>query len=145
MMVKENMTKYVVTIDPSTTIKVAWEIMGESEFRHLPVVVERRLVGIISDRDLLVYNPDGEGASEETVETCMTPAPITVAKNTVISTAANLMVQHKIDCLPVVEGGILKGMITSTDLLELLATGLVSERATLPWDYEIRYALNRFC
>lgn len=124
MKVSRTMTRDVICVSPSHSLTNAYELMTEWSIRHLPVVEGRRLVGILSDRDLLlsgIRTARGVGFPPDIVSSIMTPRPLTCRRGASIGEAVGLMLDHKIDCLPVVDmDGDLVGLITSTDLLALL-------------------------
>jgi acetoin utilization protein AcuB len=119
------MTREVHCVTPEVPLQKAWGTMTRLRVRHLPVLFEGRLVGILSDRDLLVRGsraPDGVLTFPAvTVGEAMTVNPLAVPSNTPVSKVAGLMLQHRIDSIPIVDlEGQLWGLITSSDLLELL-------------------------
>lgn len=117
--VETRMTREVRTAPPETTLKQAAALLREHDVRHLPIVEDGRLVGVISDRDLrMAY---GQHLPPETeVAQVMVPRTIVVAPEARLHHAAKLMVEHRISCLPVCEGlgQHLIGILTSTDLLD---------------------------
>jgi acetoin utilization protein AcuB len=113
MLVEQSMSRKVVTAKPESTIAEAREVMTTHGIRHLPVVQGKRVVGIVSDRDLLVPR---EGVA--TVGDAMTRDPRTVLPESAVDECAQLMRQHRIDALPVVEEGRLVGILTSSDILD---------------------------
>jgi acetoin utilization protein AcuB len=120
------MTRDVVWVDPEFSLHDAAEIMKEWEIRHLPVMEAGKLVGILSDRDVLLRTTlADDGATRVAavpVRAAMTPDPISCAPTSSISHVALTMVGKKIDSLPVVDDdGQLIGLITSSDLMDLLA------------------------
>lgn len=129
------MTRDVVVVAPGVTVGGAAAMMKKRHIRHLPVVEGRRLIGIISDRDLLAH------ASELTCAEVMTPAPVTCAPGASVSRVAGLMLEHRIDSVPIVDAvGRLVGLVTSTDLLGLLVDR--DEAQMLPFDFQIRLAAS---
>lgn len=71
----------------------------------------------------------------------MTPAPVTCLPSTSVSQVAKLMLQHKIDSIPIVSySGSLTGLVTSTDLLGLLTD--LDEARMLPFDFRLRRAVS---
>ena len=130
MLVERKMKRSPITIGPEESLKYAMELVKEKKVRHLPVLDEGKLVGILSDRDIrqawassattleireLYYLLDRLKVKE-----IMTKKVITVAPETTIEEAARLLHDHKIGCLPVVSQGEFKGIITETDVLEVL-------------------------
>lgn len=129
-LVREIMRSPVVVIEMTATIEEAQALMEEHNVRRLPVVdSEGRLVGIVSQGDLreasalkASVNPYAPEATESwlTVEEIMTPNPITVTPDTPIWQAAELMIEHKIGGLPVMEGSRLVGIVTTSDIMRLV-------------------------
>ena len=100
----------------------AWQRMRLRRIRHLVVMDGRTVVGIISNRDL--GGARGGGVREgRQVRELMTPSVVSAAPVTTVRQAANMMRGRSIGCLPVVENGALRGIITATDLLELIGKG----------------------
>ncbi len=116
--VQDLMTRDLATIGSEVTVTRALHLMAERGFRHLPVLKGSRLVGILSDRDVLrfVHRP------ETPVATAMTRKLWTAACHTPILTAARLMAEHHVGCLPVVdERGDLVGILSASDVLRCLS------------------------
>ncbi len=130
MRVGEKMTREVITICPKERVMVAKHILDEKRIRHLPVVSDGKLVGIITDRDIRRNLPSPThslGIHELSylldklqVQMVMTRQVISVTPETSIEAAANLLVAHKIGGLPVLDGERLVGIITEIDLLKAL-------------------------
>jgi acetoin utilization protein AcuB len=116
MLVKNQMSKKVVTIPPGTSILRAIEIMRDQSIRHLPVVEDRELVGLVTEGDLrqasLLSLVD-----KVSIEDVMLKKPITVSPEASIEEAARLVYRHKIGGLPVVVGKKLVGILTIADIL----------------------------
>jgi acetoin utilization protein AcuB len=117
MLVESVMTRAVVTTEPSRSVHSAALLMREGRFRHLPVLLRDRLVGIVSDHDVTV------GHEHRTVGDVMHTDVICVAPDTPIEVAARLMLDNQIGALPVVANGTstLAGIITQSDLFAILA------------------------
>ena len=129
--VSDVMTKAPLTIDPEAPVATAVAVMRERGLRHLPVVDDdRRLIGILSDRDLrsvVSENPR--------VRDVMTWRVITVGPAAPIAQAAAMMTAERIGCLPVIARGRLVGIVTAHDALKVLASTLSSMRGDDPDDY----------
>jgi len=123
--VNDLMTTAVVTVRSNETIRDAHADMQMGMFRHLPVLDERgRLVGILSDRDVLRALNRHKATL---VAEVMTREPLTVTPNTSAHVAAQLMIDRTIGSLPVVnEEGELIGLLTQTDFLEVARRALLS-------------------
>jgi acetoin utilization protein AcuB len=126
LLVKDSMTREVVTLSPQTTAGEALALCRERRIRHLPVVEDGALVGIVSDRDLRSATPAlGDPARAEAlgrvqVHEVMARDVTTALPDDPVEEAANAMRERKIGCLPVVEDGALVGIISSSDVMEAL-------------------------
>ncbi|NWF56994.1 MAG: CBS domain-containing protein [Syntrophaceae bacterium] len=116
MLVKNQMSKKVVTIPPGTSILRAIEILRDKSIRHLPVVEDGDLVGLVTEGDLrqasLLSLVD-----KVSIEDVMIKRPITISPEASIEEAARLVYRHKIGGLPVVAGKKLVGILTIVDIL----------------------------
>ncbi|MBC7216659.1 MAG: CBS domain-containing protein [Candidatus Caldatribacterium sp.] len=134
MLVRDRMTREVVTIPSSTTILEAQKIMRESRVRRLPVVDGGRLVGIVTYNDLLEASPSKATTlsrfeltyllSKMTVAEIMTRNVITVSPDVPIEEAALIMQRNQIGGLPVLEGERVAGIITESDIFEVFVETL---------------------
>lgn len=125
MKVENWMTRNVVTVPPSLPLIEAYRIFHDYEIRHLPVVDDEQLVGIISKRDigkLLLQNlPTADVNDMGVVKQAMVSKVETVKPDDSIQKAALLMRNRKIGSLPVVDAARhLVGIITTDDMLEVL-------------------------
>lgn len=124
--VRDAMTREVVTLGPESSAAEAWAVCQEMGIRHLPIVEEGRLVGLVSDRDLRdVSPPRGSGGESDTLgwvrmKDIMSTALVTIHPLDTIDHAAREIYEHKIGALPVVAEGQLVGIITSTDMMRIL-------------------------
>lgn len=141
MLVKDAMTPSPATAQLSTSIQDAIRLMRDYNARHLPVLDDQTLVGVISDRDLtFLYGIDDifENVSQQDIQQVLTQPIITVLKtrflvdNNVITTspdapiidAIRLLIDHRISSLPVVDPTTkrLVGIITPVDILDATAS-----------------------
>lgn len=126
MLVRSRMTPNVHTASPDTTLAEALAITRAHSIRHLPILENGRLVGLLSDRDLRLAIPPAWASQHEellaalndrTVGEIMVTEIIAVHPDTPVEDAARLLYTHRIGCLPVLDGDDLVGIITETDLL----------------------------
>ena len=126
LLVKDSMTQRVVVFSPETTAAEALALCRERRIRHLPVLEEGRLAGIVSDRDLRSAAPalgdPGRASVLEKIRLSevMSREAVTARPDDPIEEAANRMREKRIGCLPVVEEGALVGILTSSDVMEAL-------------------------
>jgi acetoin utilization protein AcuB len=118
MRVQEVMKKDVATISAELPARAALMKMQLHRIRHLIVVSEGKVVGVLSDRDVT------EDVNGETVADLMTPKVVAVKPETTVREAANLLRGRTIGCLAVMEKEKLVGILTVTDLLSLLGRGV---------------------
>lgn len=108
------MTKPIVTMPPETTVRELRELMKKVRTRHVLICKSvdcvDYLVGVVSDRDVLERR--GKTAGK-----IMTPDPFTVSPSSSLGSALSLMIGKSISCVPVVERGDVRGVLTTTDLL----------------------------
>jgi len=126
----EIMNRDLVTVDKQASLRRARRILDQHRIRHLLVMDGKRLVGIVTDRDLRQAAPSSkspltlserqEFMDELKVLEVMSRKLITASSTTTIREAAKVMVSEKIGCLPVVDGNQLVGIVTQADLLEML-------------------------
>ena len=126
LLVKDSMTREIVTLAPDERVGTALVLCRQRRIRHLPILSEGRLVGIVSDRDLRSATPafgDQERAAalqKVLVEDVMASDVIFALPDDPIEQAANTMRERRIGCLPVVEAGELVGILTVSDVMTAL-------------------------
>ena len=130
MNVAHIMQSTVETLEASETLDIADDIMQLGRVRHLPVLEHGKLVGVLSQRDLLAAAVSSllqfdRAAQQDWLRTihvkdAMTPSPVIVRPSTPVRTAVALMLEHRIGCLPVVDDERLVGLVTETDCLRCL-------------------------
>lgn len=117
MQVKEIMHTDVKTIEPNATIQQAAEVLGQNRIGGLVVAKNNRLTGIVTERDIITKVVATARDPQKTrVKDIMTAEVYYITPGTDIEDAGDLMVDKKIKRLPVVEKGMLVGIVTATDL-----------------------------
>jgi len=127
MRIREIMTTRVATVSMDDRLSVIKDIFEQAHFRHLLVLEEGELVGVISDRDLFrAISPylDSEAEMNRDTETLnrrahqiMTRHPVTVAAHLTVREGIKLMLEKNVSCLPVLDNGALVGIISWKDFL----------------------------
>ncbi|HMR50727.1 MAG TPA: CBS domain-containing protein [Arachnia sp.] len=128
MFIKYRMTGNPFTVGPRTTIPEAQALMATHGVRHLPVVDEGEVVGVISKNDIAAALPSQAttlSAAEATylvsklkVHRVMSKPALTISSGALLEEAAVIMRDKKIEMLPVVDDGRLVGVITESDILD---------------------------
>lgn len=129
------MSTQLVTLAEDETVSLAEQLMQAVRIRHLPVLAPGdRLVGLVSDRDLMKaaasslahLTEDDDRAFKRTISVgeIMTRDMVVVTPETTILDASKQMRARKIGCLPVVDGEELVGMVTESDLIDVLIAAL---------------------
>jgi acetoin utilization protein AcuB len=135
--VRDSMTRDVFTLGPEASAAEAWALCNDHNIRHVPVVEEDRLVGLVSDRDLRDVRGGGGDRESDTprwvrLGDMMTRNIVTIHPLDTIEHAAREIYDRKIGCLPVVAEGELVGIITSADMMRTLIE-LVGARGRGSW------------
>ncbi|HZD11868.1 MAG TPA: CBS domain-containing protein [Candidatus Binatia bacterium] len=130
MLVKERMSKPVIFVPPEMPILEALKLMQREKIRRTPVIQDGKMVGIVSDKDLLNAAPSDATSlnmwelnylvSRIQVKEVMTRDVCWVSEDTPIEEAARIMADNKIGGLPVMRDGRVVGLITETDLFRIL-------------------------
>jgi CBS domain-containing protein len=131
MLVRDAMTREVITVSPRTSVLNARRLLHAHGIRHLPVVEGGRVVGMLSDRDVRIgdrelaeslarLQSDLISGRYREVETVMSAPAVTAQPDQSVQAAARTMLDHRIGGLPVVRSGELAGIITLTDCTEAL-------------------------
>ena len=129
MRLADIMSSPVETIEVNVPVETAWERMQELRIHHLVVTQEGRAAGILSARDL--SGPRGVALRwAGTAGELMATRIVTADPAMTVREAANLLRGRAIGCLPVVSGERIVGIVTITDLLELIGRGL--EKSVTP-------------
>lgn len=129
--VRDLMQEKIVTIGASDRLSTVEDIMTLGRVRHMPVVQGGRLVGVVSERDLLrasLSNLTGFDVEERRaflngveIARVMSAPPVVIEAEALVEEAALMMAERRIGCLPVMEGEVLVGLLTETDLLRYFA------------------------
>ena len=130
MLIKDIMTTRVATVSMDDRLSVIKDIFEQARFRHLLVLEEDQLVGVISDRDLFrAISPylDSEAEMSRDTETLnrrahqiMSRHPITISPESSLQAASAIMLEQHVSCLPVLENGALVGIVSWKDLLRVM-------------------------
>lgn len=133
MTVANWMTKSVLTIKPHDTLRKAREIMSKHRVNQLPVMVDDRVVGIVTDRDVREAYPSSmrllrgkdidDFADSHTVEEVMTYNVITISSDASLREAAQRLRKQRFGAAPVVDHSKLIGIISRSDLLDAALAG----------------------
>ena len=130
ILVRDVMEEKVVTISVGDRLSTVEDIMTLGGVRHMPVVRAGRLVGVVSERDLLRASLSSLDPRRQErrafleaidISQVMSAPPVIVEFDSPVEEAARIMADHKIGCLPVMRGEELVGMVTETDLLRYFA------------------------
>lgn len=128
MNIRQFMTTDIVTITKETTILEALDLMKEKNMHRLPVVEEGKLIGLLTEGLIQEHSPSKVSSlsmhemtyllTKTTVEDIMIKQVMTIHPDDLLEEAAVLMRQNNIKCLPVVEGEILVGIMSQSDLFD---------------------------
>jgi CBS domain-containing protein len=129
--VQEWMTFPAITVSPTTSLRAAERLMKEYRIRHLPVLKDDKLVGILSSGDIRRASPSNTTSlsiwelqylwDRVQVEEVMTRSVVAIRADAPVHDAVCLMLEHRFSSLPVLgSDGRLIGMLTETDLFHLL-------------------------
>ncbi|HKB79141.1 MAG TPA: CBS domain-containing protein [Thermoanaerobaculia bacterium] len=130
MLVRDVMVESVLTVTPEQTLRDALELLQSKRIRQVPVLEDGRLVGIITDRDIKRATPsilshidraEYDGVLDQTlVRQLMTREPMTITPDAPLKSAVKIFISRKVGALPVLEDGVLVGLITQADALRVL-------------------------
>jgi CBS domain-containing membrane protein len=132
-LVSKIMTKNVITLRSSDSLELAEHLFKSNQIRHIPVVKDDAVIGMLSYTDLLrISFADAVDEEEETVDTVvynmftiaqvMAKNLLSVRSNTTIKEVAEILAKKEFHAIPVVDNNKLKGIVTTTDLLNYLIT-----------------------
>ncbi|MGE5581952.1 MAG: CBS domain-containing protein [Bacillota bacterium] len=117
MKIKDVMTDTIASVNPNTTVVEAAQLMQKHDVGAMPVMEGQNIIGIITDRDIVVRNVAHNRDPKSTpVRDVMTSQVKTITSDTGLSQAATMMAQNQIRRLPVVDNNKLVGMVSLGDL-----------------------------
>ena len=110
----KRMTSKLIAVAPHDSLAKAKALMDSGNFRHLPVLEDGRLIGILSDRDMRLHS----GYLDSThVDAVMTSNPATITPAETVEEAARLMLRLKISAVPIVDDQKPVGILSTSDIL----------------------------
>lgn len=115
--IRDLMTESPASCEPSTTVVDAAKVMANEDVGPVPVVQEGRVVGLVTDRDLVVrVLAEGRDPSSTTIGEIASSDLVTVQPDSDLNEALRLMAQNQVRRLPVVEGDRLVGIVAQADV-----------------------------
>jgi CBS domain-containing protein len=133
--VKDLMTSDLTTVAPETSVSEAAERMAREDIGPLPVVENDRLVGIVTDRDLVVrVLAEGRDPRSTTVREVASEDPVTVTADDDLVTTLDLLAKHQVRRVPVVDGDRLVGIVAQAD---------VAREVSSPWVGDVVEDISR--
>ena len=127
------MSERVLAVETSDSIAIARQLIAKHRVNQLPVLENKKLVGIVTDRDIRDAYPTSmminlgkeidRFADSVTVEEVMTHDVMVVRPDTALTTAVGLLRRHRIGSLPVMKNGKLAGIVTRSDILDFVLSG----------------------
>ncbi|MHB8611268.1 MAG: CBS domain-containing protein [Candidatus Dormibacteraceae bacterium] len=113
---REVMSTELVTVDPSVSVGEAATVMGLKRVGSVLVMHEGKLIGIFTERDVVRAISQDVGAGRESIRHWMAHKPITVEPVVAVEQALQIMIEKHFRHLPVVENGLLVGIVSIRDL-----------------------------
>ena len=136
MLIRSIMKSPVLTIEAGMDYREAWKFFQEKGVRRVPVVRGKRVLGMLTDRDLKRVLPwtieererrDQDGV-KVSVESLLAEKVLYVAPNDHLERAAQIMLRSKVGGLPVLDAGELKGIVTESDIFKLFTRRTMTQR-----------------
>jgi len=147
MLVRDVMTRNLITVDPETSFTDALKIMRKNKIRRLPVLEKGKLVGIVTEKDILYASPSKATTldiwelhyllNKLKIREIMTRDVVTIQEDTPVEEAAKIMVDNKIGALPVVKGDELVGIITETDIFKVFLEMFGSRKKGVRYTFKV--------
>lgn len=130
-LVKDWMTRQVVTVSPEASLPAAHRLMKDNNIRRLPVLQDGKLVGIVTRGDVRGAEPSEASSlsiweinyllAKLKIKEIMTHNLLTVAEDMTLGEVANIMLENKVSGLPVVDsGGKVIGIVTESDIFRMI-------------------------
>jgi CBS domain-containing protein len=118
--IKDVMTRDVRACEPSSTVREAAALMSREDVGPIPIVEDGRLVGIVTDRDIVIrVVAEGRDPNQTTVGEIGSKDLVTVSPDDDLNEALSLLAKHRVRRLPVVEGDRLTGIVAQADIARL--------------------------
>jgi len=128
------MSRNIVTVNIEESLKETEKLMLKNHIRHIPIMNESRLIGIVSLTDLQrigfadAYNNEEKSVDNViyellTLEQVMVKSPITIQQDCSIKEASQILVDNEFHALPILDGEELVGIVTTTDLIRYFISG----------------------
>lgn len=120
----------LIMVSENESVASAWELLARGRFRHLPVLRQGHLVGVLDDQILVrTRTPGSVGATRQVIGDLLPRTFPTVLPDTGLAEVLQRLRAEGLDALPVVcDDGAFLGLVTADDVVELLADALVDER-----------------
>jgi CBS domain-containing protein len=115
--VKEIMSVRVITVTPETPVRAVASLLVERRISGVPVVDYGRVVGIVSESDILPLHEEKPARPVRTAADVMTAPVITLTEEATVTEAARVLERHRVKRAPVLRDGLLVGIVTRGDLL----------------------------
>ena len=142
---KNEMTRKVSYVLETDDLEDAYRSMSTLGIHHVPVMRLGKVVGMLSDRDILLHTTEKNGKrtiAKRKVGEVAGPVVYTCSPINTIAAVADTMLNYGVHALPVVaEDGVLAGIITSTDLLAILRDGEFTRESSIPFVFEAPVSL----
>ena len=133
MLVRDWMSQTVITVNADDSMQDAAQLLKTNNIKMLPVLDQKKLVGVVTDRDIKRASASDASSleiheliyllSKIKIKDVMTPDPVTVASDATIEETAQVLLAHKISGVPVMaQDGAIAGIISQSDLFRVIAS-----------------------
>jgi len=117
MIVKDIMTKDIVSLNSEDSIERAAQLMKQFDIGSIPVCNQEKLIGIVTDRDITLKSvAAGQNTNTQRISDVMTSNPVTGSPDMDIHDAARIMSEQQIRRLPIIQNNNLVGMVSLGDI-----------------------------